>query len=60
MVKKQNCVVDTDSLIVYIKTDGIYKDVAKNIEIKFDILNYELNMLLPKGKNKKINWINER
>ena len=60
MVKKQNCVVDTDSLLVYIKTEGIYKDVAKNVEIKYDILNYELNMLLPKGKNKKINWINER
>ena len=60
MMKKQNSVMDTDSLIVYIKTDGIYKDVAKNVEIKFDILNYELNMLLPKGKNQKTNWINER
>ena len=46
--------MDTDSFIVYIKTDDIYKD----IETRFDTSNYELDRLLPKGKNKKV--INER
>ena len=46
--------MDTDSFIVYIKTDDIYKD----IETRFDNSNYELDRLLPKGKNKKV--INER
>ena len=31
--KKQNCVMDTDSFIVYIKTDDIYKDIAEDDEI---------------------------
>ena len=34
MVKKQNCV--TDSFIVYIKTDDIYKDIAVNVETKLE------------------------
>ena len=28
--------MDTDSLIVYIKTDDIYKDIAEDIETRFD------------------------
>ena len=44
----------------YLKTDNIYKDVAENIETRFDTSNYELDRLLPKGKNKNSDWINER
>ena len=29
-------------IIVYIKTDDIYKDFAEDIETKFDTWNYEL------------------
>ena len=29
-------------IIVYIKTDDIYKDFAEHIETKFDTWNYEL------------------
>ena len=46
MVKKQNCV--TDSFIVYIKTDDIYKDIAEDVETRFDTSNYELDRPLPK------------
>ena len=28
--------MDTGSFIVYIKTDGIYKDIAEDVETRFD------------------------
>ena len=46
--------MDMDSLIVYIKTDDIYKDIAEDVETKFDTSNCELDRPLPKGKNKKV------
>ena len=33
----KSCVMDTDSLIVYIKTDDIYKDIEEDVETRFDI-----------------------
>ena len=42
--------MDTDSFIVYIKADNIYKDIAEDVEIRFDTSNYELDRPLPKGK----------
>ena len=30
------CYMDTDSFIVYIKTDGIYKNFGEDIESSFD------------------------
>ena len=46
--------MDIDSFIVYIKKDDdIYKDMAGNVETRFDTSNYELNRLLAKGENKK-------
>ena len=55
MMKKQNCVtwIQTYSFIVYIKTDDIYKDIAENVETRFDTSNYELDRALPKEKIKK-------
>ena len=41
------------SFIVYIKTDDIYKDIAEDVETRFDTSNYELDRALPKGKNQK-------
>ena len=63
--KSKLCWKDTHSFIVYIKTDDIYKDIAEDVERRFDMLNYEpesnsIERPLPKGKNKKSNWINER
>ena len=51
--------MDTNSFIVYIKTD-IYKDIAEDVETRFDTPNYELDRPLPKGKNRKRICINER
>ena len=48
---------DTDSLIVGIETKGIYPDIAKDVETRFDTSNYELDRPLPKVKNY---WFNER
>ena len=46
--------MDTDSFIVYMKTNDIYNDFAEDIETRFNTSNYELDKLLPKGKNKKV------
>ena len=35
-------------------TDDIYKDIAEDIETRFDTLSYELERPLPDGKNKKV------
>ena len=45
--------INTDSFIVYIKADDIYKDIAEDVKTRFDTSNYELNRPFPKGKNKK-------
>ena len=34
--KVKLCNIDTDSFIVYIKTDDIYEDIAEDVEIRFD------------------------
>ena len=45
--KAKLCYVDTDSFIAYIKTHNIYKDIAKDIETRFQTSNYELVRPLP-------------
>ena len=57
--KAKLCYVDTNTFIVYIKTDYIYKDIAEDVETRFDTSNYELecnsiDRPLLKGKNKKV------
>ena len=44
----------TNSFSVYIKTDDIYKDIAEDVETRFDTPNYELNKALQKWQNKKV------
>ena len=34
--------MDTDSLIVYMKAEDIYVDIARDIETRFDTWNSEL------------------
>ena len=51
--------MDADSFIGYIKRDNIYKNIAEDVEIRFDTSNYELecnsiDWSLPKGKNKNV------
>ena len=48
------CYMDTDSFIMHIKTEDIYKDIADHVEKRFDTSNYEVNRPLPTGKNKKV------
>ena len=48
------CYMDTDSFIFYVKTDDIYKDIAENVETRFDTWNFEIDRPLPKGKNKNL------
>ena len=48
------CYMDSDSFIMNIKTEDIYKDIANDDEKKFDTSNYEVNRPLPTGKNKKV------
>ena len=40
--KAKLCYMDTDIFIVHIKTSDIHKDIAEDIETRFDTLNYEL------------------
>ena len=48
------CYIGTDSLIMNIKTNDFYKDIANDVEKRFDTSNYEVNRPLPTGKNKKV------
>ena len=48
------CYMDTDSLIVNIKTKVFYKDIAQDVKERFDTSNYDVDRPLPKGKNKKV------
>ena len=48
------CYMDTDSFIMNIKTEDFYKDIANDVEKRFDTSNYEVNRPLPTGKNKKV------
>ena len=52
---EKTCYMNTDSFLVYIKTDDLYKDIAGDVETIFDTSSYELDTPLPKGKNKKSN-----
>ena len=46
--------MDTGNLIVYIKIEDIYSDIAKDVETRYDTSNYKLDRPLPKGKNKQV------
>ena len=45
--KAKLCYMVTGSFTVYIKTDDLYKDIAKDVEIRFDCSNYKLDRALP-------------
>ena len=48
------CYMDTDSFIMHIKTDDSYKDIADDVEKKYDTSNYTVERPLPMGNNKNI------
>ena len=53
MVRNRNCVIWTQSFIIYIKLDDIRKDIAEDVETRFDTSNLELGRPFPTGKVKK-------
>ena len=48
------CYMDTDSLIYSIKTEDFYKDIADDVETRFDTSGYVPDQPLPLGLNKKV------
>ena len=47
------CYMETDSFIMNIKTNDFYKDIANDVECKFDTSNYEVNRPLQWERIKK-------
>ena len=45
--------MDTDSFIFHVKSKNIYKDIAEDVETRFDTSNFEIHRPLPKRKNEK-------
>ena len=54
--KAKLCYTDTDSLVIHIKTEDFYKDIAKDVERLFDTSNYNKkdDRPLSTGKNEKV------
>ena len=49
------CYIHTDSFIVHVKKKkNIYKDIAEDVETRFDTSNFEIDRPLPKEKDKKV------
>ena len=46
--------MDTESFIVFIKANDVFKYIGERFETIFDTSNYELNRPLSNGKNKKV------
>ena len=48
------CYMDMDSFVVNIKTKDFYKDIAENLQERFDTSDYIYDRPLPIGVNKKV------
>ena len=44
------CHMDTDSFIIHVKTNDIYKDNSEDVETKFDTSNFEIGRTWLKKK----------
>ena len=49
------CHMDTDSFIIYTKTEDVYEDIADDVEKRYKTSNYEGNRPLPTKQIKK--WL---
>ena len=47
------CYMDTDSYLIYIKTEDVYEDVADDVEKRFDTSNYEVDDSYLQERRKK-------
>ena len=54
--KVKLCYTDTDSFVIYIKTEDFFEDISNDVEKWHDRYNYDKNdkRPLPIGKNKKV------
>ncbi|XP_057296231.1 uncharacterized protein LOC130625182 [Hydractinia symbiolongicarpus] len=54
--KLQLCYMDTDSFVYHIRTEDFYRDIAQDVEKRFDTSAYNSDngRPLPLGKNKKV------
>ena len=52
--KAKLCYMDTDSFIIHVKTEYIYKDIEEDIRKIFDTSNYNVDRPLLMGKNKNV------
>ena len=50
------CYMDTDSFVIYIKTENFYEDIDNDVENMFDTSNYSPNINRPLSirRNKKV------
>ena len=48
------CYMDTDSFVYDTKSEDFYKDIAEDVETRFDTSGYCNNRPLTVGKNKKV------
>ena len=48
--KSKVCKLDIDNFIVH----DIYKDIAKDVDTRFETSNFQLDRTLPKGRNKNV------
>ena len=53
---EQLCYMDTDSLIIHIKTEDVYEDITRVVEKILDTSSWwpMVDRPLPIGKNKKV------
>ena len=54
------CYMDTDSLIYDIQMDDFYKDIANDVESRFDTRGYVPQQTLTHGEKQKCNQPDER
>ena len=54
--KAKLCYTDTDSFIIHIITKDFFEDISNDVEVWYDLSNYDENdkRPLPLGKNKKV------
>ena len=50
----QRLIIWIQTVSFYTQKRDIYKDIAEDVETRFDTSNYELDRPFPKGKNKKV------
>ena len=46
--------IEISNFIVYIKTDNIYKDIAKDVETRFHIVKLWIGQTIAKKKKEKV------